>query len=224
MRIKFKLSLLSILACISLMSVGFSSWNLIADTEEEINGEIYVDSFETREYISDINIVKPFKYTMDGFAFNDGNEMMVEVPVDIIDCVEKLDPEIIKLKIVIEYNSSKIKEIDEDNLFDYMSVEGYCMSLNTDYYLKGEEGSDSNKFLYALYDIYDNETTITPRVFNTELKGNKFQIYFELPNTYSFMQKYFPYAFEDYKTGENLDSPLYYHDIFKISVSLIVVQ
>ena len=48
MQNKGKMTLLSILACTSLMSVGFSAWTVQGGNEEIVNGTIYIDGIESK--------------------------------------------------------------------------------------------------------------------------------------------------------------------------------
>ena len=69
MTLKAKMSLLVFLTSLSIVSIGFSSWSITAETTAEINGNIEVDDVKTDELFEIISVDK-FTICYDGILQN----------------------------------------------------------------------------------------------------------------------------------------------------------
>ena len=70
-RLKMQCTILIILACLSIMSVGFASWVTINDSDITISGSIVVDNvLDSNNYIT-CNNIQVFKYFKTGFVSDD---------------------------------------------------------------------------------------------------------------------------------------------------------
>ncbi len=132
MNLKGKVTLLSFLACVSLISVGFSAWTIHGGDEAEVNGTIYVDGVETKTYLNPLG-VKRFEYTIDGYLRNYGSGDSMVYPfdsyqntfehgykIDIATCLKHF-PSVtsIELQVRFSYSDSVIEKLNENALASY---------------------------------------------------------------------------------------------------------
>lgn len=148
MQNKGKMTLLSILACTSLMSVGFSAWTVQGGNEEIVNGTIYIDGIESKTYISRKS-EKELKYSIEDFIVeyqdpsNIGpsampkvyNDLGMSFNVDIDSCLEDFPyTTSIDLQIRLSYSDAviaRLEELEENGRID--SVSSYYDFFNDDY-------------------------------------------------------------------------------------------
>lgn len=74
-RLRLQCTILIILACLSIISVGFASWVTANDTTFSFNGSIVVDDIQDNNNYITCNNLKIFKYFKTGFV-NENNEIV----------------------------------------------------------------------------------------------------------------------------------------------------
>ena len=84
MTLKNKMSLLLFLTTVSIVSVGFSSWSITAETQAEIGGRIEVDNVvNTDDCLTLMNEPHFFEYGERGFV-DENNKYVEKAIVDVI--------------------------------------------------------------------------------------------------------------------------------------------
>ena len=180
--------LLTILMITSVISIGFSSWNIVSGVEHEtLSGNITSDKITNfNEYIT-ISNISSLKYNKDGFLGDNKLKSSIKskIQIDIYNVLLTFGV-LDKLQIVID-----LKYIDgvpsDMNIFDYVTAE--CRQNDI---LITNVSSESNK------DIQEYVTTITLNSFDSYSKDSKY---------YEFDLEYI-IEFSDSSFFNNPESPL----------------
>ncbi len=180
--------LLTILMMTSVISIGFSSWNIVSGVEyESLSGNITSDKITNfNEYITITNI-SSLKYNKDGFLGENKLKSSIKskIQIDVYNVIVTFGV-LDKLQIVID-----LKYIDgipsSMNIFDYVTTE--CRQNDI---LITNVSSESNK------DIQEYVTTITLNSFDSYSKDFKY---------YEFDLEYI-IEFNDLSFFNNYESPL----------------
>ena len=167
MTLKTKMSLLVFLTSLSIVSIGFSSWSITAETTAEINGNIEVDNVvDVKDcvYISSINELKYCEY---GFM-NDSNQIVDEGKltlgyyVDLNQCEAYFSPLSsleITLSLTLSDNDSDCEILSMLSGYDVSSDGGFTPLHNpsgdfTDIYICFEEIIPNNTEHFNFYVDY----------------------------------------------------------------------
>lgn len=183
MNLKGKVTLLSFLACVSLISVGFSAWTIHGGDEAEVNGTIYVDGVETKTYLTQ-DIIREFKYNRDGYLPNDvviedgkievnsyHNIMSTYYEIDVDEYKKHFNPTKVDLEIVLTFSSEVLEYIDdlaqkaEDDIYTatywndfYSRMNLICSDgTNGDLYYLDKDGKKQYLMFYLDGDIIDED-------------------------------------------------------------------
>ncbi len=123
MTLKTKMSLLVFLTSISIVSVGFSSWSITAETTAELNGNIKVDNVLELNNTASIVSSTAFEYFDTGFRNGDiiSNTATISynVSISIDECISTFTSRIIDVSILLKYKDGITSTLD---MFDYLST------------------------------------------------------------------------------------------------------
>lgn len=203
MTLKGRVTLLSILACASLISVGFSAWTIQGGDSETINGTIIVDSVETRSYLS-LRTPSNFKYTMDDFLIErvvgDGyienrttkrNKLVLAYTIDFETFLANFPhAEQVELQVKLSYSDSvmsKLEELEEagtidsaSSYYDFFQDENLSfLGLST---IEGyEDGQKNDELVLREALLTQGISQFTFEVYNkaNSLKKEQFSLYYE---------------------------------------------
>ncbi|MBQ4060944.1 MAG: hypothetical protein IJD46_02835 [Bacilli bacterium] len=122
MTLKTKMSLLLFLTSISIVSIGFSSWSITAETVAEAKGNIEVDNVIVQNNAASVISSTAFEYFDTGFR--DGNTITntatitYNVSLDLDECKNYLTSSNIELVIELSYKDGITSELDF--IYDYL--------------------------------------------------------------------------------------------------------
>lgn len=167
MTLKAKMSLLVFLTSLSIVSIGFSSWSITAETTAEINGNIEVDNVvDVKDcvYITSINELKYCEY---GFMNNsnqivDEGKLTLGYYVDLNQCESYFSPLgtlEITVSIGLSNNESDCEILSMLSGYDVNSEGGFTPLHNlsedlTDIYICFEEIIPNNTEHFNFYIDY----------------------------------------------------------------------
>ena len=132
MTLKTKMSLLVFLTTVSIVSVGFSSWSITAETQAEIGGKIEVDNIISTEdciYVSKIDTIKMCE---NGFTDNFNHivsigEITFHYTVNVENCKSYFAP-LSSLSLASNLALAGEEECDLIN-----SITGYNLNIDPSY-------------------------------------------------------------------------------------------
>ena len=188
MTLKAKMSLLVFLTSLSIVSIGFSSWSITAETTAEINGNIEVDNVINSDDYIRLDTTKGynntgvdcFKYQDYGYLNSEGTSVTdtgyirAYFVLDVEKCYQLLagDYEKLKIDFKLGYTDNTLTSL---NLFKYyITEEGYqdissTFSCNYDGISISSSEIMGNDMLYSyseilifnnLFDYYKNNNSI----------------------------------------------------------------
>ena len=175
MTLKKKLSLLVFLTSVSIVSIGFSSWSITAESTAELNGNIQVDNVINSSECLKLNTTPQFfLYGERGFV--DSNNKYVEKSIVEVNYV--IDVAVcrtyftnlnsINISIVLSHNEDIVFE-DGKGLFDTYTVS------NTDAYLSsGYNFETSVKLNDAELQTYNDEVDTNKNTISFDLSSYDF--------------------------------------------------
>ena len=158
MTLKTKMSLLVFLTTVSIVSVGFSSWSITAESQAEIGGKIEVDNVVNNDDVIDYTIVSSLKFNEVGFIDSKGriskqSEIIVDYTIDLTKCKTYLLNNSICSDVSIKY----LSEQNTFNLFRNNTDGQFKNSFNVYYSLNNQESW--LKYDTPLIDDYQCTTT-----------------------------------------------------------------
>ena len=176
MTLKAKMSLLLFLTSISIVSIGFSSWSITAETTAEINGNIEVDNVIDNKNMITQSGNNQVTFTKLGFLDSTGKitkkqEIIMDYTVNLDNCNEFLIKDNLAADITIKYAA----DANEFNMFNNSSdstgsntfavsystnnkVSWTTLTKGTDYTVSNFECVSTLKFPSVLAEDYSSNT------------------------------------------------------------------
>lgn len=188
-RLRLQCTILIILACLSIISVGFASWVTTTEsTISSINGSIQVDDIiESNEYITQV-LPQPLKFYKTGFVTKDGaisqiGSMSVELTIDINKCKETFSSSPnLNLYLTTTYSDSSFNIFKNDsNLAVAISLEQQDIEIKTNdislnkciTQIKINDLTVNQKIVKIIFTFTNNNNTFNT-IYNS-LKSNTFK-------------------------------------------------
>ena len=213
MTLKTKMSLLVFLTTVSIVSVGFSSWSITAETQAEIGGRIEVDNVISSDKYIKLDKTKGenntgiecFKYKENGYLDDDGltvtdtGYIYAYLTMDLEKCNELFigGYDSIKLDVTLKYTDDTKTNL---NLFKRMSTsEGY-QDIKA-YCITEDPNINSN--------IRNTQSSVSVEYLSTITFNNVLSYYTEYKDTNSKLNFYIKY--ELFATTDDY----FYNNIFK---------
>ena len=106
---KSKLNLLMAFSLITLVSVGFSSWNISFTNEMTVNGSFDVDEVYTNETFVNVDSIESFRYYNTGFLTDDNKistkgTIAINLTVDVNKCKEEMgNISSVNVELILKY-------------------------------------------------------------------------------------------------------------------------
>ena len=154
MTLKTKMSLLLFLTSVSIVSIGFSSWSITAETTAELNGNIEVDNVISTDdciYINQIETVKMCEigFTDDSNHIVSNGKITIHYVVNVDNCKSYFSP-LSSLKLVSTLSLYGEKQCD---LID--SITDYNVNLNEPYNYSDSSSNDNKTITFSLNNFTD---------------------------------------------------------------------
>ena len=111
---------LIILMFINLISIGFSTWNIMgtSPSENDFSGSLEASDVVTSDFINDVAITKKLRYSKYGFIGDNGNKMTVKVDINLADCQRYLVGNKIRFALDLRYSALIDTSLD---IFKYIN-------------------------------------------------------------------------------------------------------
>ena len=177
MTLKTKMSLLVFLTSLSIVSIGFSSWSITAETTAEINGNIEVDNvIESLSYIDMKSAPSFLVYSKDGFVNSNGEYIRTvgfnaEFEINIKNCKNYfLDLSSIIVDVTLSHNE----------LCDFETGKGFFDTYSLTY---GTSGIKTNFSFSSDISLDGKELSLSSN--ELIINKNKFSINFALSDYYT---------------------------------------
>lgn len=240
-----KITLLSILACASMLSVGFSAWQINAGDQDSVTGTIYVDEITTKSYLKQ-TITRKFEYSIEGYTeqYYDGyyaikyhnNIMRTHFEIDREECIEEFNASKIELQVRLSYSDAALENVEDiEDYYDFFA--DASLSSPYGYLTSGYDSSNGNNYILAVegYEegIKNEELIMREALLEQGIYQFTYVIYDEENPSLVVDDLYLEYIsridenhdlYEKYFTKESLEtSPLFYNaELFKFTSTLII--
>ena len=154
MTLKSKMSLLVFLTSLSIVSVGFSSWSITAETTAEINGNIEVDNVISTEDCIYVNEIDTIKMCENGFLDEDNHivstgKITFHYTVNVENCKSYFAP-LSSLSL-----TSNLALVGEEECDLINSITGYSLEIDASYNSSNSASNDFKKIYFSLNDFID---------------------------------------------------------------------
>ena len=131
---KSKLNLLMAFSLISLVSVGFSSWNISFTNEMIVNGSFDVDEVYTNETFVNVDSIESFRYYNTGFLTDDNKistkgTIAINLTVDVNKCKEEMgNISSVNVELILKYANRLNQSYDIFNHISVRASDNYSVS------------------------------------------------------------------------------------------------